>query len=105
MTASTRSLVSLNFSGLAEYWASVRGAACFFFGCGLPAAFLAFGDGLLPGLFVAADDLLWAGFVLDDALLCTPLVRFEMPDGCFVFLRAFIQRTLQDLLVLYKIQG
>jgi hypothetical protein len=102
ITERTRSQVSLNLSGFARYWASVRGEAGFGLDRGLLMAFLIFDDGLLPDLFVAADDVLWDGFALDDPSRCTPLVRGETPDGCFALRKVFMERTVQDLAVLYK---
>jgi hypothetical protein len=55
ITESTRSQVSLNFSGLAKYWASVRGAVCLTFDRALRDTFLVPAGSLRPGLVVAGD--------------------------------------------------
>lgn len=51
ITESTRSHVSLNFSGFPTYWASVRGAACLVLARGLLKTRLPLGTVLLFGFF------------------------------------------------------
>jgi hypothetical protein len=85
ITERTRSQASLNFSGFARYWASVRGAAFFALARGLVEDPLARGADLLSGFLVSADDWRTACFALPDALLLGQPVLFVDGDwrSCF----------------------